>query len=80
MKIDATLIGAGCLINYENGFFTNDNDVVIGKIKNPMYELFVFEGLNQINKIHEQNRPVKDDSLEISFKIIELLNSLIVWI
>lgn len=77
MKIETTLVCEG---HYEKGFFTNNDGLVIAKVKSPLYTDTVEQLLIMINNIYDQQRPIKDDSFDIMWASLEYIRQLIVFI
>jgi len=82
MKTDATLLGGGQSLEYENGFISNHDEepVIVGKIKKVEYGPFVEAGLILCDKLYNQPRPIKDDSLQHIERICEAVGPMIEWI
>lgn len=77
MLISTTLVIEGY---YENGFITNEKGIVIAKVKNRLYSNTVGSMFILIEQIYDQERPIKDDSFEIMSSMIDLINSMLVFL
>lgn len=81
-EIDATLIGGGDSLSYQNGFVFNNNEtkIVVAKVKHEMYADSVEHLLNLANNIYGQPRPVLNNTFEVLNQTISLIRTMLVFI
>jgi len=81
-ETDATLIGGGNSLSYQNGFIfcNNEEKIVVAKVKHEMYADTVEHLLNLINNIYGQPRPVLNSTFEVLNPTISLIRTMLVFI
>ena len=78
-KIDATLIGGGDTLEFENGFITSScyrKGSVVGKVSHSLFTPIVYGLLVVANEDHNKEIESPVNTMEI----VEIINKFITWI